>query len=891
MFLQMVQNVPRERVTEEFIRERIRRLAEAVDEVIGDEELEALARELEHICDVHMGAGNTVRLPYQPWLAARRASIDPFYWNRYRALLASKGFGPQVLPQVDLVTEETLDLLEDPQKEGQWERRGLVMGYVQSGKTANYIGLICKAADAGYRIVGLLAGLHNNLRRQTQERIEEGFTGFRAARVGSNAPGEDIWVGVGRLDRSRRPVSLTSTTGDFTAQTAGALGIELRVLNEPVILVVKKNARILRSLIDWLRHNNLPVGDRIHASPMLLIDDEADNASINTNADAQAVTRINSLIRELLNLFNKRCYVGYTATPFANIFIDPDSSDAMIGADLFPRHFIKSLDAPSNYVGPQVVFGDDESLNIVRSITDHAAYLPLSHNVVWQVSGLPGSLLHALRMFVLAKAVRLARGQDDAHNSMLVNVSRFMAVQGQVRNLIHEYLESLRRSILFSHRLPVAEALASREMLAVHGSWELEYRDCGSTWEDVQTRLHDAIAPIRVVEVNTRNPTAGLDYQAHEPHGLNVVAVGGLSLSRGLTLEGLTVSYFLRNTMMYDTLMQMGRWFGYREGYSDLCRIFMTDDARSWYAYVADVVEELRTEFRNMEAARQTPEDFGLVVRSHPDSLIVTARNKMRHAETVTRAVSLAGRLVETAVLDSRSSAIASNRQLLMEFIARLEARAPAVRTQQMRNWMWRDVDRDTVATFVGRFMNHPAAFTTQREPLLGFILNREEPVLELWDVALYSKTGEEDGVSSTTVGPYRIGLQERGCVLATGGEPPALLVSGSKRRVASRGAEREGLSAEQLKAAEDAFSEVGGTKNIPDRFYRSRRTRPLLMLHVIKPTVEGGEEMGPTVAYGISFPGLGARPLRMVEYVVNTIWLRQEFHDDPDDEGIDGER
>jgi hypothetical protein len=301
------------------------------------------------------------------------------------------------------------------------------------------------------------------------------------------------------------------------------------------------------------------------------------------------------------------------------------------------------------------------------------------------------------------------------------------------------------------------------------------------------------------------------------------------------------------------------------------------------------VVEELRAEFRRMEESRQTPEDFGLLVRSHPDSLIVTARNKMRHAEKVTRQVSLAGRLVETAMLDARPSAVTSNLHLLTDFEQRLEAHAAPMRSPQ-RNWIWTGVDRDSVATFVGRFVNHPAAFTTQREPLLDFILNREEPALEVWDVVLYSKS-TDDPDSSRLIGTCRVGLQERKCVATRVGDPPALLVSGSKRRVASRGAEREGLTPAQIRAAEDAFVEAGGQKNIPDSFYRTRRVRPLLMLHLLKPTVDGEEAPAAAVAYGISFPGLSNRPLRLVEYVVNTVWLRQEFRDDPDDEGLDAEQ
>jgi hypothetical protein len=883
MFMQMVQNIPKERITEDFIRERLRKLAEMIPVELDNDEFEVLARQIEHTCDIHMGTGATVRVPYQPWLAGRKPLIDPFYWTRYRTLLASKGLGPQVIPRIDHVTDEIVDLIDDPLKEGQWERRGLVVGHVQSGKTANYIGVICKAADAGYRVIVLLAGLHNNLRRQTQERVEEGFTGFRTALVGANAGG-DIWVGVGKLNPARRPVSLTSTAGDFSAQTAAALGIHLHGLNEPVVLVVKKNMHTLRSLIDWLRHNNLPVGDRIHDSPMLLVDDEADNASINTNADAQTVTRINGLIRELLNLFNKRSYVGYTATPFANIFVDPDSTDSMIGADLFPRDFIKSLDPPSNYVGATRVFGGDGSSDMVRPIRDHHALIPASHKIDWNITALPESLRHAVRAFVVARAIRLLRGDESAHNSMLVNASRFMAIQAQLRNLLHEYIEELRQGILFAHRLSVAEAMQAKAMADLNLSWRTEYSDSEPEWEHIQLRLHDAVAPIKIVEVNTRNPTASLDYGANQAHGLNVIAVGGLSLSRGLTLEGLTVSYFLRNSIMYDTLMQMGRWFGYREGYEDLCRVFMTAEAQGWYTHIADVVEELRAEFRRMEEASLTPADFGLLVRSHPESLIVTARNKMRHAETVTRSVSLAGRLVETARLDARPDALAANRQLLEAFVERLDSRGSPSRTTT-GHWLWRSVERDSAAEWINKFINHPAAVSTPRSPMLAFVLDRSDLSLDLWDVVLYSK-----GVDTVRFGGRGVGPRTRSCTRLAA-TPPALNVSGSALRLLSRGDEKEGLDDVQLAAAEAAFrlsTPSGAVRSIPDYYYRAERKRPLLMLQVIDAVVEDTHLAEPIVGYGISFPGPVDGKRREVEYVVNTVWMRQEFPEEGDEEGVD---
>ena len=165
-----------------------------------------------------------------------------------------------------------------------------------------------------------------------------------------------MYVGVGRFDHTRRPVTFTNTIRDFNKATATGVGIPLQNLTEPAVFVIKKNSSTLKNLLEWLREHSARGGGESIDEPMLLIDDEADNASINIRHGAGEVSRINGQIRDLLRMFDRSCYVGYTATPFANIFIDPDTDDQMRGEDLFPRSFIVSLDPPSNYFGATTVF-------------------------------------------------------------------------------------------------------------------------------------------------------------------------------------------------------------------------------------------------------------------------------------------------------------------------------------------------------------------------------------------------------------------------------------------------------------------------------------------------------------------------------------------------------
>ncbi len=210
-------------------------------------------------------------------------------------------------------------------------------------------------------------------------------------------------------------------------------------------------------------------------------------------------------------------------------------------------------------------------------------------------------------------------------------------------------------------------------MSALKAVWDREFRSSAPDWVDIQSRLHDAAAPIKVVEVNSQS-SGNLNYDDHRDTGLNVIAVGGYALSRGLTLEGLSVSYFLRNSMMYDTLMQMGRWFGYRHGYDDLCRLWMPEEAEDWYLHIAESVEELRDELRTMAAAGATPEEFGLKVRAHPDTLIVTARNKMGTGERIVVNIGLAAKFVETAVLRADAESLEANLKAARLFASELAA-------------------------------------------------------------------------------------------------------------------------------------------------------------------------------------------------------------------------
>ncbi|WP_296940519.1 Z1 domain-containing protein, partial [uncultured Marivita sp.] len=803
-------NQPRK--TEDELRNMIRGVASAVPPGLSDDEIEQIAREIEHKQGIKAGLGAVVDSEdFEPWLDDAKPSIEPFYWNRYRKLLLQNGLPKDVVLTTDTVTDKILGRLGNPDKHVPWDRRGMVVGHVQSGKTANYTGLICKAADAGYRLIIVIAGIHNNLRNQTQARIDEGFIGRDTGRSQeTKKSGAKHTVGVGHFDPNNTPVSLTNTLRDFNMDTASTNTSEIDSYKVPVVLVIKKNHRTLANLLDWLKDNSARGDQEMIDQPMLLIDDEADNASVNTKYGKKLVTTINGQIRDLLNMFHRSCYVGYTATPFANIFIDPDQDDEMYNEDLFPRDFIIGLDAPTNYFGPTKIFVDglpeDGVPTWLRYITDNDDILPLKHKIDHELDALPSSLTRALRTFLLARTIRNMRGQQAAHCSMLVNASRFTAVQGHLRNRLHDTLERVQNSVRINASRGAA-ALSDPEIAALHGVWQEEYYDTEFDWPSIQSELLDAIASAKIVEVNSR--ANDLDYSSSGERGQTVVAVGGFSLSRGLTLEGLTVTWFLRNTMMYDTLMQMGRWFGYRNGYEDLCRIWMPSEAIDWYAFIANAADELHDELRTMEKAKATPRMFGLAVRSHPASLLVTARNKLGSGQKVTMRIGLSNKFVETAKVSIKPGDLTANLELAKSLISKINAGTfHEERTQWGR--LIRGVPVGYVDEFLAGWRNEDRSVTTDPRPIRSYIRARKSDQLRTWDVLIPSlEKGTTDDTLGTGVVPANRSVDLRDL------KHEFMSFSGKKMRVASRGIEKAGVDVSKAQTAEAKYRAKAGRSEV----------------------------------------------------------------------------
>ncbi len=620
--------------------------------------------------------------------------------------------------------------------------------------------MICKAADAGFNLIVVLAGIHNNLRSQTQNRIDEGFLGFDTQYERAYTMNKTTKIGAGLIPGFENAIANSYTTslekGDFTSRATNTAGFNFNA-PQPILLVVKKNASVLKRLCNWLQTQ--ATNDKITNKSLLIIDDEADNASINTNIKELDPTAINRNICKIISLFNRSAYVGYTATPFANIFI-PQNDD-----DLFPRDFIINIPAPTNYIGPEKVFGtsiipddtDNDLLPIVTPIKDYNFFVPQGHKKDDDkpvFSNIPESLKTAVKCFIVTCAIRIARGQAAKHNSMLIHVSRYQMWQNHIKELVenlfnyykHE-IEANDPAILEEFRKILEDDTANYKSYKTvtteiqHSKFsDIDKNLTVHSWEEIKPLLYRAVQKI---EIKSINGTSGdcLTYYENEKTGISVIAIGGDKLSRGLTLEGLSVSYFLRASKMYDTLMQMGRWFGYRPGYVDLCRLFTSEELNEWFRHITIASEELRSDFDYLANINGTPEDYSLKVRNHPGQLQITSVSKMRYTKNIE--VSWAGRLIETYQLPMDKGIKKKNLIATDNFIS-----AFGTPEQKGNNWLWRNVSPDDICDYLSKFKVADSLKKVDLDLIGNYIQDLvREGELTSWRVVLMNK---KDGAEAT---------------------------------------------------------------------------------------------------------------------------------------------
>jgi len=748
---------------------------------------------------------------------------EGYHWKRLREfLLLEKRRSESVIDSLDDTTDEILSMLEDPRPTGprRFQVRGLVIGHVQSGKTANFSALIAKGVDAGYRIVIVLSGLHNSLRRQTQLRLEDEL-GLVASQPGRPT------VGYADEDHQIHRMTGPETWGDFHPGTADPSLLQGTVR---LIMVVKKNASVLRRLVAWLEERQ-PIG-----SPVLVIDDEADQASINTGGnrtpddppledvldlsdeDVEGGTRsvraqqeetdpsvINGLIRRLLDRMRRVAYVGYTATPFANVLIDRDALDREVGADLYPADFIVSLPMAPGYVGTERLFGraalagETEGvapLNVIREVPDAEADLLTPGRQGTPIDSVPPTLEMALLDFILAIAARDTRTGGAPASSMLIHGSQYIYQQLSLADQIRVTLASLRQRWRYDQ--PNARPLFQQR-------WEREFVPVSAAMDPERVLTFDQIEPalqrnfrneLPVPVLNTRTQDE-LDYERNPT--IRAVIVGGNKLSRGLTLEGLLVSYYVRPANYFDTLLQMSRWFGYREDYVDLTRLWTTQELRIRFRDLATAEEALRREIRLYRALNKTPRDFAPRILAHA-TMQITARNRMGSAREVTTDYN--GSLVQTTLFYlRRRDWLQRNLDAVREFLSGLGP--PNVPDEALPTWQgvsWRQI-----LALLERYQTHAESTRFSSLPLEEYIHEQASKHRELtqWWVSVRARQQQDPSLGTEKLSIA--GVEEVACINRSR-EPSSDISIGTLvnpvSRAARGGDEEVGLGEDDIRRA-----------------------------------------------------------------------------------------
>lgn len=820
---------------------------------LNEEDWDRMQRELETHFDVQMENGVLIQGEEQRnrdttwWTGKDKLKSGLYYWSRYKDYI-KKSLPPEVVKTIDTDTDIVMDNIEDPCI-GRFSRYGMVVGHVQSGKTANYSALVCKAADAGYKFIVVIAGGMNNLRNQTQVRLNESFVGMD----------KGVPVGVGRLGNIKKdllPISLTTAEQDFNKQDANknAQGLNFDNISSPILIVIKKNSSTLSNVIAWLEAQ---YKNQIANHAMLLIDDESDYASINTK-DQEDPTKINEKIRKLLSLFYKSVYVAYTATPYANIFIDHEAENDDVGRDLFPKDFIYALDAPTNYFGARKIFLDTNQQHIVE-INDFSDHIPEKHKKDYSLPSIPESLYDAIRVFTINLGIRYLRKHDRKHNSMLIHATRFTMVHQKLSIHVENYLTSIKKEINAYGKLP--DALRhSQTIRDIKGSFDLRLSHSEFDWQTVLIAMCETINTIVIREVH-QDTSVPLEYR--NDRATNAIVIGGTSLSRGYTLEGLSVSYFLRNTVFYDTLMQMGRWFGYREGYEDLCKIYMSRSMINNFALIIEATEDLMDNFKRMSEAKMTPNDFGLSVQYHPDSgLQVTARNKQKSSKDVYFEMKLDGHLKETSWLNNDETTIRSNVQAIRNILDKLlKEYSPE---QVGKSYLWRDTSKEFVGQFLEEFkVYYSDPFGLRSRMPIDFVKKYVREVDTLWDVALYNGNSQK----SFEIGNIQVNIETRK------GTNKGEYYEIKNRQVSSGSAE----SITFTKPERDVLGSI--RKSI-----REKMKKPLLMLHILDLETDTGKDIE-LAAFGISFPGGIRSSNKTVKLKINTVYVQQLLNEEEYDD------
>lgn len=777
------------------------------------------------------------------------------YWNRYETYLRyTKHFEDNIIATLKTSTEEILGFCANPSPfSGEIKKRkGLVVGDVQSGKTANYMALINMAADYGYKLFVVLAGLTDSLRIQTQKRVDEGFIGAASDTFGSS---KIKFIGVGQKDSDYYGVTLTNIGNDFKKEFLEANNNTISAFNKPVILVIKKNKKTLENLITNLKPGTNGVKEHI-----LIIDDESDNASVNTKNNDEDPSTINRLIRDLFNNFKIASYIGYTATPFANIFINPDNDESF--KDLFPTDFITLLKTPSIYFGYEKVFGEniDGKTRYLREIEESEPdFLPVKHKKDYKYFKLCNSLKEAILVFFINNVLRTKRHGTYAHRSMMINISRFNNMQNEIRIKVADYVNFLRQIIEQTSYMCKEQFLANKEMLQMYNIFMNSeyYNDLREefTWDEIQSGLLYEADRMKVIIVNRFKEDEKLDYDSCKDTGARYIVIGGFVLSRGLTLEGLMVSYYSRNGSAYDTLLQMCRWFGYRPMYKDLCRIYMSRINIDNFGAVIEATNDLKDQFEKMRNENKTPDNFGLMVKTCPDilnTLLITSRNKSRNAIDYVLTLNYSKNVIDTSKIYYSKEYNDINLQV---FRTELEQKLGNVEIFKNR-YMYRSVNKSIISNIIKK-VKFPDVNTKLDSLAICNFLKTASKNFDEWDVVFATGNEESNPFDKLHFGNKEIPCGHRSFTYRK--DDSFIRISGNNNKLINPQIFNSGIDDETLKII---CSDCKDKKPL-EKDYLLRRKKPLFVIFPIILKEPEGEydfleknikkEVGNNIIFGIA--------------------------------------
>lgn len=734
-------------------------------------EIDEVLQELTLENAVEMALGDSIVDPktFKTWIAQRRDQVETPRWNAYKKLLISRDWEANVINTLDSQTDDVVELLGDPtQVDGTWPRRGLLMGEVQSGKTATYLGILNKALDYGYRVIVVIGGHTENLRQQTQTRFDTDLLGIDSETWEDGISNAAIrYVGVGETSGLRAHL-MTTVRHDFSKSKRGS-SITWVDGGLPTVFITKKTPSLLENIRTYIK-SQAP-GGRLDI-PLIVVDDESDWGSPNTRDKANP-TSVNKAIRALLDVSTRSSYLAITATPFANIFIDDRAAFEFVekprrgepeadepGAvldDLFPSDYIRVMFPPTTYRGIGTYFPGGGHAAINTDVSDCLAIIPIKHKNHHPVTRLPASMETAMTEFLLGTAVRRLRDQRVKAASMLINVSRFKSVEREVSKLAEEFVRRTVDLILGEFARQATTRSVGAE--TIEDVWNVRFANVTDvSWDQVAKKLVEIAPEFRIDLINgdtakehakRRKLMTVAEREADDL--VPKIVVGGDILSRGLTLDGLQVSYFVREPRTMDTLMQMGRWFGYRPNFDDLVRIWMPEGTRADFEHSAEVTDELRETLVDMKARGLTPRDFGLRVLTHPDSVDIVAANKGRDTQFVEIGPTVwQEKLAESYDLTGDPDIDQTNQAAVEELIARLGV-AESVKTNKGFD-SWQNVPLDAVQDFFRVFQGAP------RSQWFGRGGDGTLPITDAFEIAPGSDRWSVVLVDSGEGGPHRFG-------------------------------------------------------------------------------------------------------------------------------------